>query len=265
MIRLALSSLLLVISVSGGAAGADIPLAFDASKIGGPNSGAQAELYRPQGAGPFPAMVVLHGCAGIIDNHRGWAARLASWGYAALLVDSFRPRRVNSVCYGGGSPSFDLRAQDAFNAAIYLRTLSDILPDRIGVIGFSHGGGAALQAVLKRLVPVDRGGRPFAAGVAFYPPCNPNPPYSTPATDILILIGRNDDFVSASACEKLVAGKAAMPHAPVIKVYPNAVHVFDGPGAVRLVVDHMMGGNAEAREDAYLMTRTFLDERLKPK
>ena len=40
--------------------------------------GAQAELYRPTGAGPFPATVVLHGCAGIIDNHRGRAARLAS-------------------------------------------------------------------------------------------------------------------------------------------------------------------------------------------
>lgn len=240
------------------------PLTYDAGKIGKPNSGAPAELWRPAGSGPFPAMIVLHGCAGIIDNHRGWAGRLVEWGYAALLIDSFRPRNVNSTCYGGGTPTPAQRAQDAFSAAIYLRTLPDILADRIGVIGFSHGGSTVLEAALVRNVPTDRGGRPFAAGVAFYPGCDPDPPYSTPATDILILIGKNDDFTPAPNCVKLVAGKAAMPHAPQIKVYPDAVHVFDGPGVPRLVGDHMMGGNREAALNSYAMTQAFLATHLKP-
>ena len=240
------------------------PLTFDATKIGKPNSGAQAELWRPEGAGPFPAVVVLHGCGGISDNHRGWAGRLAGWGYVAFLVDSFRPRNVRSTCYGGGVPTPKQRAQDAFNAAAYLRTLPDILPDRIGVIGFSHGGSTVMEAVLQNAVPVDRGGRPFAAAVAYYPGCNPKPPWSIPATDTLILIGKNDDWASAPNCQALVAGKAGMPHAPQIKVYPNAVHDFDGTGVPRLVGDHMMGGDREAALDSYAMTQAFLAARLKP-
>jgi dienelactone hydrolase len=132
-------------------------------------------------------------------------------------------------------------------------------------IGFSHGGSSTLEAVLANAVPADRGGRPFAAGVAYYPGCDPNPPYSTPATDLLILIGKNDDFTPAVNCEKLVAGKATFAHAPQIKVYPGAVHVFDGPGVPRLVVDHMMGGNPEAAADSFVMTQAFLADHLKPK
>jgi dienelactone hydrolase len=239
------------------------PLTFDATKIGKPNSGAQAELWRPAGAGPFPAVVVLHACGGVDDNARSWAGRLMGWGYVALLVDSFRPRNVRSTCYGGGVPTPTQRAQDAFNAATYLRTLPDILPDRIGVIGFSHGGSTVLETVRERSVPVDRGGRAFAAAVAYYPGCNPNPPYSTPATDLLILIGKNDDWTPAAACEKAVAAKVSMPHAPQIKVYPGAVHVFDGAGVPHLVKDHMIGSDAEAAADSFAMTEAFLGARLK--
>jgi dienelactone hydrolase len=35
---------------------------------------------------------VLHGCIGVSSQYRGWAELLAGWGYAALVVDSFRPR-----------------------------------------------------------------------------------------------------------------------------------------------------------------------------
>jgi dienelactone hydrolase len=256
---------LLAALLAGRAMAADpAPLVFDASKIGKPNSGAPAELWRPAGAGPFPAVVVLHGCSGVSSNQRGWAGRLAEWGYVALLVDSFRPRNVTSTCYGGGVPTPRQRAQDAFNAATWLRTLPDIVPDRIGVIGFSHGGSTVMEAVLENAVPVDRGGRPFSAAVAYYPGCGSKPPWSIPATDTLILIGKNDDWASAPNCEKLVAGKAAMPHAPQIKVYPNAVHAFDGPGVPRLVGDHMEGGDREAALDSYEMTRAFLAARLKP-
>jgi dienelactone hydrolase len=240
------------------------PLTFDATKIGKPNSGAQAELWRPAGSGPFPAVVILHACNGVSDSHRGWAGRLREWGYVALLVDSFRPRNVRSTCFGGGVPTPPQRAQDAFNAAIYLRTLPDILPDRIGVIGFSHGGRTVLETVLARSVPRDRGGQPFAAAVAYYPGCNPDPPYPTAVTDLLILIGKNDDWTPAADCEKLVAGAAGMPHAPQIKVYPNAVHVFDGPGVPHLWVDHMIGGDRDAALDSYAMTKDFFAARLKP-
>src|SRR5262245_24930116 len=50
-------------------------------------------LLKPEGAGPFPAAVLMHGCAGIIPSIDGvWAERLRDWGYATLLVDSFATR-----------------------------------------------------------------------------------------------------------------------------------------------------------------------------
>ena len=53
-------------------------------------------LYRPDGPGPFPAVVALHGCGGIGPHLHRWAQTLQQWGYVALLVDSFSPgaRRI---------------------------------------------------------------------------------------------------------------------------------------------------------------------------
>nr|WP_264484369.1 dienelactone hydrolase family protein [Mesorhizobium sp. PAMC28654] len=53
----------------------------------------QGYLTRPQGEGPFPAVVVLHGCMGLFPSERkAWSERLSSWGYVVLFVDSFSTR-----------------------------------------------------------------------------------------------------------------------------------------------------------------------------
>src|SRR5437867_11814092 len=43
-----------------------------------------ATLVRPTGQGPFPAVVQLHGCAGLEPQSRRWARWLAERGYVAL-------------------------------------------------------------------------------------------------------------------------------------------------------------------------------------
>ena len=37
----------------------------------------KGNLYKPEGDGTFPAVVVLHGCAGVDYHHRAWAEHLA--------------------------------------------------------------------------------------------------------------------------------------------------------------------------------------------
>src|SRR5207253_6723 len=91
------------------------PLTFDAGTVGGPASEARAELFAPAGAGPFPAVVVLHGCDGVGRHDRLWARQLAAWGYVALIVDSFRPRGMITVCNHGMLVPPQLQALDAFN------------------------------------------------------------------------------------------------------------------------------------------------------
>jgi dienelactone hydrolase len=249
------------------------PLTYDASSVGKPNSSAAMELWLPPGTGPFPAVLVMHGCIGLRDHHRGWAKRLTEWGYAAALLDSFRPRNANSTCNNKVSnPRASLRAQDAFNAAIYLRTLPTIQPDHIGIIGFSSGGSTGLFAALASGAPADRGGRPFQAVVAYYPGCllkvrgEPEKILGEPATDVLILIGKNDTWTPAADCLKYVELQSGFPRAPTIKEYPGAVHGFDlGFGLFLGREGHMEGAHPEARADSYVMTKAFLDARLKSK
>src|SRR5690348_2545100 len=57
-------------------------------------------LARPQGAGPFAAVVLLHGCGGFHSSMISWADRLSRYGYAALAVDSFGPRGMGDHCGG---------------------------------------------------------------------------------------------------------------------------------------------------------------------
>jgi dienelactone hydrolase len=233
-------------------AAAPAPLMLDAGSVGSPHSNAPGELYRPNGTGPFPAMVVLHGCDGIGPHYRDWAQTLASWGYTTLLVDSFRPRGVHNVCNHGMDIPPDLQAADGFAAAAYLRSLPEVRGDRIGVIGFSHGGWAVLKAVLaQKPQPL-----PFAAAVAFYPGCEPpGPPL---VTDTLILIGAADEWTPAARCARWRDAVARDGHLVDMKVYPDAVHGFDARLPPHTYAGHITGRNDAAAEDALATTRAFL-------
>ena len=243
-----------------------LPLTYDAKSVGGPDSSAPLQLWLPPGNGPFPAVLVMHSCSGITDNTRSLAGRLVGWGYAAVIVDSFGPRNQRSICESVDLIPTPVRALDAHNAATYLRTLPDIQADRIGIVGFSHGGGATLWAAIDERIPVDRGGRPFQAAVAYYPGCSGGKIVEPFATDVLILVGKDDTWTPADLFLKTVAARANQARPPAIKVYPGAVHGFDIGGLpVATTYGHMVGGNAEVAADSYVMTKDFFDARLRSK
>src|SRR5262245_55087776 len=71
---------------------ADIPLA---------NGTLHAQLFKPDGPGPFPAVIALHGCGGLSDHdepvqarYRDWAEQLLKAGSAVLLPDSYGSREL---------------------------------------------------------------------------------------------------------------------------------------------------------------------------
>lgn len=80
------------------AAGAADAQVFDPAKVGPPQSNQPAELYLPRGAAPTAAVVGLPGCdrccPTLIASGRG---ALRTWGYAALLIDCYRPRWHRSL------------------------------------------------------------------------------------------------------------------------------------------------------------------------
>jgi dienelactone hydrolase len=124
-------------------------------------------LTKPEGDGPFPAVVLLHGCGGIDDANtrdKAWVKRLVSWGYVTLQVDSFRPRNMSNICIDQSQMVIMnfFRIQDAYDAKSYLTQIPFVNRNRIAVFGWAHGGKTVLHVLGDRYVD-----SAFKAAVAF--------------------------------------------------------------------------------------------------
>lgn len=192
---------------------------------------AQGTVVVPDGKGPFPAVVILHGCSGIRQNSNNWTRLLRDNGYASIVVDAFTPRGVSEICTNLGRVQSYARVLDAYAALRYLGTRPDIAADRVGVMGFSNGAVATLGAASDLWQDrVTETPLRFRAVVALYPECLLflNSTFPVPTA---ILIGDKDDWTLSSSCEKLVKGLPATSHPVTLKVYPGAHHGFDDPTA----------------------------------
>ena len=214
-------------------------------------------LARPDGDGPFPAVVVLHGCAGLAGaGSLQLADQLKDWGYVALTVDSLGPRGLTTACGG----SFIDQAGDAYAALRYLAQQTFVAPERVAVLGNSMGGYSALYAVDRDLMAryFRQSGERFRAAVAYYPSCGI--PATVTTAPALILIGELDDWNSAARCRDMVA-HARPESAPIdLIVYPGAHHGFNfallKPGRSNL--GHWLEYNEPAAKDAEAKVRAFL-------
>ncbi len=207
-------------------------------KEGGP---LKAMLFRPEGQGPFPAVVALHNCTGLSNRsgtfgarYRDWGERLSKAGYVVLMPDSNGSRGVGSQCTTRARAIRNDRERvaDANAARAWLQSQSWVAPDRVALLGWSSGAIAALWAVRARaqLQPQSKDNPDFRSAVAFYPGCRrlSNAAWSA-RVPILILIGRADDQASAATCQQMVAGARGRSAQVEIHVYPGAHHDFDHP------------------------------------
>ena len=159
-------------AVMAGCAG---KIAFDNVTPGTPQR-IEGKLYKPDGRGPFPALVLLHGCQGVVRQTQTWAHWLRERGYVALVTDSFGPRNDPADCKGGddSGPS-TARFDDAIGALRYLQAQPFVIPDRVASFGWSQGGlfamsvinGPTLERARARGVTLPRAG--YAAAIAMYP------------------------------------------------------------------------------------------------
>jgi len=219
-------------------------------------------LTKPDGAGPFPAIVLLHSCAGLSDAFKSPtidsnAARLfTSWGYVLLAVDSFATRGITQTCLGGETIYFS-RAADAYGAQAFLEQQSFVDPKRIVLLGFSMGGNATLTAIEARDAPLFENEHPFKGGIAFYPNCDVN----EVRVPLLILIGELDDWTPAEACRRFVASQSKEASSSIkLVVYPGTYHSFDAPVLQpgRMMYGHWLEYNPVAAKQAAQEVREFL-------
>ena len=212
-------------------------------------------VYRPEGEGPFPAVILLHGCAGVRRKDTQWAEAFRQQGYVALVVDSLSGRGIMTwderrrICLG-----LDLwgstRAGDLLATLAHARGLPFVDAQRIAVVGWSHGAWAALDFLASASPEMARGLR---AVVAFYPYCG----IASRArwrgfgvnVPVLMLLAQADSIVSTDSCVSLAESEVKRGHPVAAKVYPDVGHVFDWR-------------ESEATLDARERVRAFLAERL---
>ena len=241
-------------------------------------------VYRParMTAPRVPAVVMMHGRAGAYSSlangvydastlslrHKAWGREWVQAGYVAVLVDGFGPRG-----YPQGFPRYSYESRpeelsemtarplDAAGALAYLRTRPDVLPDRIGLQGWSNGGSTVLAAMSADSpaapMPASATRSGFRAALAFYPGCGLKGVFDDkplrPTAPLLVLHGTADEEVSYRRCQALVEKSRAAGGTVDIKLYPGATHDFDSPARSRQKVD----ANAAATDDAVALSRQF--------
>jgi dienelactone hydrolase len=177
----------------------------------------------------LPAVVILHGSAGVDSRGALYARALNDAGIATLEIDMWGARGIAGGAQRPPLPTFTL--PDAFGALNYLANHPGIDAERIGVLGFSWGGVMSLLSANQSYTDLLGNGRQFAAHVAHYPVCwgynvgIPGIEFSTlTGAPVLIQVGSLDDYDEGGApCENLAA-----PFSEVsVNVYPNAHHAWD--------------------------------------
>jgi len=216
----------------------------------------EAYLSKPDGAGPFPAVVYLHGCGGLSKSTRHRIAELMTgWGYVTLAVDSFATRGLKTSC--DNYPA--ARQGDALAALRYLSAQGFVDPQRIAAVGSSQGAITALRLVSSAVnlfaVPDDL---KFRAVVAYYPLCNVATEQLSLPT--LVLIGELDDWTPAWVCERWMERRTGKGAPVKLVVYPGAYHNFDNPalGDGRQVLRHWLKYDADAAQRCIPEMHEFL-------
>jgi len=217
-------------------------------------------LTKPDGNGPFPAVVFLHGCSGLVDGKtrsEAWSNRLIDWGYVTLQVDSFEPRGMSTICDDRrlmGKMAYT-RGQDAYDAKSFLAELPFVHRNRIAVMGWSHGGFAMFKVINNTDDDTDK----FEAAIGIYPWCENLAFQNAP---LLVLIGESDDWTPAIRCSRYL--KSTEPkHETVLKIYSGAYHDFDWEGVNKEYLGHRLLYDPKATADAIIQVKNFLAKYLK--
>ena len=224
-------------------------------------------LSTPQGDGPFPAVVLLHGCGGLerYTLHRTmWrglrqhAALLNKNGYATLIVDSFGPRGIKDGCRHP-LKYHPLQVSDARDAFDHLAGLPFVDKERIGLVGLSLGGGTALRIAAAK-------DDDYSAFVAYYPYCERGK-FNQFYRPLLIMVGAKDDWTPACLCrdleEHLRTSQVSEVRDFELVVYPGAHHSFDLPiTGVYSIEGHTVAQDHKARKDSQSRMVAFFDQYL---
>ena len=210
-----------------------------------------AQLYKPEGDGPFPVVIGLHACGGlgghseaVQPRYRDWAEQLLKQGSAVLLPDSYGSRELGPQCRVKERRvrASRERVADIMAARQWLTQQAWVAHDRVSLLGWANGASALLWAVRPQL-SAHNAGPDFRSAIAFYPDCRISSGLGWSArVPTLLLIGAKDDVSSPPACRQMIEGARGRSALVRIVVYPGAYHDFDRANLPL----HALAGTADA-------------------
>lgn len=185
----------------------------------------KALLYLPAGAGPHPAVILVHEWWGVTDWIKAQAQDFADHGYVALVPDLYRGQSTSDPAVAHelmrGLPA-DRAIRDLVAATAYLATRTEVRNDSIGTVGWCMGGGYALQLAL-----ADKTIRAVAIN------------YGALATDKAAIIampaavlgnfGALDRGITPADVQQFESTLKSAGKSPNIKIYADAGHGFENP------------------------------------
>lgn len=211
----------------------------------------RAYLAKPEGEGPFPAVIMVHEFYGLRPEMLGKAEALADEGYVVIAPNLFRsgttnwiPRAIYQVI------TADTAQIDADTEAVYqwLTTQPEVLADRIAIMGFCFGGGTALRYSLSN--------NQLAATAVFYGQVITDPAkLQALSGPVLGIFGGADASIPLAEVEALRQGleTAGVPHE--ITIYEGQPHAF-----VQGMEEIAQGG---PQQEAWNQLLAFLQQNLK--
>lgn len=242
----------------------------------------QLQWQSAAGTGRRPAIIALHGCSGLYnrrgqfdDRYTWYAERWNSAGWHVVAPDSFGSRGQGAICALPAEQrtiKVAHRRADVLRTAAWLAARNDVDPQRIAVVGWSHGAMTALEVLDRSLWQ-----SPPAAIVAYYPGCSSwkRRALVQPAAPLLMLLGDADEWTPVAPCKELGERfQADYPGVVDVRAYADSHHGFDSRAGVRFRADipagpdklgvHV-GGNAAAREASLVELDRFLGQHLREK
>lgn len=208
----------------------------------------QGLLFLPRDARPdhpVPAVVMLHGSAGMITDRAKYGPQLAAMGIAVLLVETYDSRRDLGTGFIERVLNITetMFVADAYGALFYLASRPDIDAHRVVLTGFSYGGMATEYAMYRQMADaLAPNGPRFAGHMAFYAPCIARFADSrTTGAPLLMLYGAEDELIRPKRCEQVAGDLRAGGSEVTVISYPGAVHQWDG-GMPRRLIGRQLAG-----------------------
>lgn len=221
------------------------------------------QMLLPEAGEPHPAVLLFHGCGGPKVEDLERAGQLTRQGYVAILVDSYSGRNIDieRSCAGRILPG-NQRAADVLVALDFARQQAAVDPDRLFIMGYSHGAWSILEALAAgdRLPPKlsDSPGAQLAGlrgVIAWYPYCGIGTDYAAgwhSEVPVLMLLAEQDQTTDPLPCIAVAQAQQAQGEPVSWLLYPGVDHGFDRPSDWVRLYDPAIAQQALQAQNTFL-------------